>query len=372
MEARTSRRREKIETGIYRRGGSCSVRLRVRGRVVERHARTLAAARALRAELRSDPPAAAVNSRVTLNTYAETWLDSYQGRTGHGVRPETIDGYRTALDHHVLPVLGETRLGEITPQDVKALMTKLSRPPKPMKPASVRRTLAPLRALLADAFEEGTIRVNPFSGVRMPADPARPAEEKVKALTDTEAAELIAAVPEGVDRLLMRVMVATGLRTGEVLALRWGDIDPRRVNVRRAVSRSGRIGPPKSRAGQRAVPLPATLGRDLLELRTELGGQEADFAFPNARGGARDPKNFANRLFAPAARAAGVPWATPHDLRHTFASRAVREGVNVKQLQALLGHATIGVTLDTYAHLFDDDLPAALPEVEMARKPVAA
>jgi len=158
-------------------------------------------------------------------------------------------------------------------------------------------------------------------------------------------------------------MLATGLRTGEALALRWSDVDPRRINVRRAVSRSGSIGPPKSRAGERSVPIPAPLARDLLGIRAE-GSHSAmeDVVFASRSGGLRDSKNSAKRTFARAARAAGAPWATPHAVRHTYASRMVREGCNVKQFQVLLGHATIGVTLDTHAHLFEDELPPALPE----------
>ena len=262
----------------------------------------------------------------------------------------------------MFPVLGQRRLADLTAQDVKRLAAALSE--RPMKPASVRRTLVPLRALLADAAEEGVIRANPMAGVRLPAGPPRPIEERARALTDAQVALLIASVPDGPDRLVVRVLAACGLRTGEVLALRWRDLDPRRANVRRALSRSGRIGPPKSRAGVRAVPLPASLAHDLLAHRLECEyPDDDDFAFPNRHGRPQDVKNFANRVFASAARSAGVPWATPHILRHSYASRMIREGANVKQLQALIGHATIGMTIDTYSHLFDDDLPPALAEI---------
>ena len=272
IEHTSARTRRRLETGISRRGGSYSVRVRVHGRAIERSARTLAEARVLRAELRADPPAATINSRLTLRRYADEWLETYQGRTARGIRPETVDGYRVALERHVLPELGDTRLAELTPQDIKRLAGRLART---HKPSSVRRTLSPLRALLADAAEEGVIRVSPFSNVRLPSDTARPSDERVKALTDAEAAQLIEACTAPDDQLLLRLMLATGLRTGEALAVRWGDIDPRRVNVRRAVSRAGTIGPPKSRAGTRAVPIPPSLSQDLLRSR-ELSAHATD------------------------------------------------------------------------------------------------
>ncbi len=203
--------------------------------------------------------------------------------------------------------------------------------------------------------------------MRLPASPAQPVEERVKALTDEEASDLIAATSPGADRLLIRLMLVTGLRGQEVLALRWGDVGAGRLTVHRALSRDGRVQRPKSRAGQRAVPLPPSLVRDLLIFRlTAPWSEDLHPIFPNSRGEFRDLKNFANRTFRPAARRAGLEWATPHVLRHTFASRMIRGGWNVKQLQAVLGHATSAITLDTYTHLFDQDLPAALPEPEVA------
>lgn len=348
--------------GIYRRGRRYVVRIRVHGRQVQRSARTLAEARTVRARLHLDPPAAAVDSRTTLRSYAEAWLASYAGRTAAGIRSESVAGYRAALETHVLPTLGDRRVAEITAQDVKRLAAALTA--KPLKPASVRRVLVPLRALLADAAEEGVIRANPMAGVRLPVGPPRPPEERARSLTERQVADLIAAVEEPTDRLLVRVLAACGLRSGEALALRWRDLDPRRVNVRRALARSGRIGPPKSRAGTRAVPLPGSLARDLLAHREESAySDDDDLVFPNRDGRPRDLKNFANRVFGSAARRAGLPDATPHVLRHSFASRMIREGANIKQLQALIGHATVAMTLDTYTHLFDDDLPPALAEV---------
>jgi integrase len=147
---------------------------------------------------------------------------------------------------------------------------------------------------------------------------------------------------------------------------------PRRIQVRRAIKTGNKIGAPKSRAGTRAVPLAASLARDLLELRLEQGADDEDWCFPDANGNPRDLRNFSARVIAPAAQAAGVPWATGHTLRHSFASRAIRQGCNVKQLQVMMGHAKVAQTLDTYAHLMADDLPSAMSEIVPAEPVVDA
>lgn len=357
-----SRPLERTETpGIFKRDGSYVVRLRIRGKQVQRSARTLAQARTIRSGLLSDRDRGTYRevTRQTVREYAEEWGAGYQGRTGRGAEPATIKSYRRALELHVLPEIGDRKLAEITPADVKKLAAALRKDGK--KPASVQRLLGGLRVMLADAAEEGAIASSPFAAVRLPGAPARPAEERVKALTDEELAALLGAVPEGRERLLMRVMVDTGLRTGEAVALRWGDIGPRQIHVRRAISQDGRVKAPKSAAGTRTVAIPASLGRDLAAVR----GADDAYLFPGD-GGPMLPRHFAARIFAPAARAAGVPWATPHVLRHSFASRALRSGVNVKQLQVALGHATAAITLTVYSHLLPGDLAPALPEITPA------
>lgn len=371
MHAKGSRpTRQRVETGIWRRGARYAVRIRVNGRQVERGARTLAEARRIRAELRADPALAAADSRVSLAAYYASWEAGYAGRTARGVAPSTLATYRRAMELHVLPELGRVRLATLAPAQVKRLVRTLSTGDTPMKPSSVRRTLAPLRALLADAEAEGVIRVSPFRSVRLPGDADVPPDERVKALTDAQVAELLAVVPEGPDRLLVRLLVATGLRRGEALALRWGDLDPRRLRVQRAVKVDGTIGPPKTAAGVRTVPLPAGLHRDLLVLRG--GAAEAALVFPGPDGAPASPAAFGAR-FARYARRAGVPWASPHNLRHTFASRALRDPerpVNVKALSLMLGHKDVSTTMNVYAHLLPDDLPPALPEVAPAEHAV--
>ena len=161
-------------------------------------------------------------------------------------------------------------------------------------------------------------------------------------------------------RLLFEFMAHTGLRIGEALALQWEHLDlgRRRVQVRRRWYR-GSFAPPKSRYGRRDVPITEGMSRALWELRKGSKAQDGALVFASATGTPLDAANLSRRVFAPAAKAAGVPWATFHTLRHTCATTLFRHGLNAKQVQGWLGHHAASFTIDTYIHLLDDDLPDA-------------
>lgn len=348
--------------GVYRRAGKYVVIARDdRGRQVKRFADTLNEARRLKAELATDVARGEYRPRssVRLRDYASEWIDSYQGRTSRGFRESTRSDYRAALERHAYPVLGSMLLVDIEPRDIKRLAASMSR--KGLGPSGVRRSMAPVKAMLATAFEEGVIRVNPAANVRLAlpgtamADPA----ELRKVLTPAQVRELIAQTRPG-GQLLIKLLASTGLRIGEAVALEWSDIDfdGRVLRVRRGYYK-GELGPPKSRFGLRTIPLASDLAE---ALREQLELQRADeiperYVFATGVGTIPLPANLTTRFMKPAARAAGVPWASFHTLRHTFASSLFRRGCNVKQVQMMLGHHSPAFTLDRYVHLIPEDLP---------------
>lgn len=346
--------------GIYRRGRGYVVRFRdPQGAQRQRSARTLAQARRLRAELGADVSRGEYrpDTRTTFAAYAETWGESYGGRTSRGLRPETLARYRRDLGRAV-DFFGRRRLSEIGPADVKAYARSLSG--EGLGPRTVRRYLAPLKALLATATEDGLLRANPAAGVRLGAAVAEPVdhEERVKALAPAELAALIEAIPDGARRLLVVTMATTGLRLSEALALRWSSIDSkaRRLQVRERV-REAKAGATKSRAGMRAVPISAAIARDLAAHRLASPfSADDDLVFPSQTGRPQSASNL-YRWFKPAAETAGVGWAAFHALRHTAASRWLLAGVNMAQVARLLGHEDPSFTLRTYIHVLPADLP---------------
>jgi integrase len=183
--------------------------------------------------------------------------------------------------------------------------------------------------------------------------------DQVKALTEYELCRLLEALPERWQPLFS-FMAHTGLRISEVVALRWSDIDfgDRRVRIRRGY-RDRVFAPGKSRYARRDIPLSPGMAQSLWELRKTAGADTSAPVFTAARGGLLDPGNTAARVLKPAARTAGVPWASFHTLRHTCATMLFRHGANAKQVQVWLGHHSPAFTLATYVHLLPDDLPDA-------------
>lgn len=363
------------ERGIYKRGNSYVVRFRdPQGKDRKRYARTLAEARAIKAETKADISRGEyrATSKVTFNAYATDWLQTYSGRTSRGVRESTMAEYRRAIEQRAIPHFGKRPLASIEPRDVKAYLAWVSeqraRSGDPLARNTVRLALAPLRALFATAVEEGVIRVNPCTGVRLPRplDDDQDDEQAVKALTDEELRALLGHV-KAEYALLTRLMAETGLRVGEAIALQGKHLElgRQRILVQRRLY-EGKFAPPKSKYGRREVPISKSLARALWQ---QFAAVEPDALLFPGRDGKPMRSSTVLRAVKAAGKAAGVPWAGCHTLRHTSATRLFKAGWNAKQVQLALGHHSPAFTLNVYVHLLADDLPS--PDA-LALDPVGA
>jgi integrase len=346
--------------GVYRRGGRYVVRYRdPQGRQRQRSAATLAEARALRAAMLADVARGEYRalSRITFADCAKTWITTYQGRTSRGIRPETLADYQRDLEADAIPFLGRLRLAEIEPRDIKAYAAHIQA--RGVRPATVRLAIAPVRALLATALEDGLIRTNPTAGVRIATlhTPTDSADEKPKALTEDELRRLLTQIPDRW-RLFVELVAHTGLRIGEAVALRWEDVDltTRRLRVERRWYRNA-YAPPKSRHGRRTIPLTPGMSHRLSQHRGPDAPPPDALVFPSRAQTPLDPANLSERVLKPAAAKAGVPWIGWHTLRHTCGTLLFRHGANAKQVQHWLGHHSPAFTLATYVHLLPDDAP---------------
>jgi integrase len=345
--------------GVYRRGGRYVVCFRdQRGVPRKRSAATLAEARDLKCMLTADVKRGEYRpqSRISFADYALEWAVGYQGRTSRGIRPETLMDYKADLEREAIPFFAGLALADIEPRDLKRYAAHLAA--RGIAPSSVRNTLAPVRLLLATAYEDGLIRANPAARLRL-AQPSAYQDPHLlrKALSEPELQTFLAALPAQW-RLFFEFLSHTGLRIGEAIALTWDDIelDRRRLHVRRRLYR-GRFDSPKSRYSIRTIPLAPQLTNALARHRAEQLDQS--IVFPSDTGSYLDPSNIRRRVLAPAARTAGVPWIGFHTFRHTCATTLFRHGLNAKQIQAWLGHHSPAFTLATYVHLLPDDLPNA-------------
>ncbi|MGO9976816.1 MAG: tyrosine-type recombinase/integrase [Solirubrobacteraceae bacterium] len=327
--------------GIFRKGTRYQVRWRHNGRQRARSFRTLSeAARFKAATLSGDTQP---TSREPFRNYARTWLESYAGRTARGVSDGTRDSYRDALERLAIPFLGTTPLDRIDPPMLRDYIAHLAS--KGLAPASVRRAYAPVRALLATAFEDGRIRSNPSVGVRVVVADNR--ERQPKRLTPAQTRELLAAMPPN-QADFAYFLATTGCRISEALASRWRDVG-RDDGGRPALT----IPIAKTPAGERTIPLSPEAARRLTKRRAEVRfADDDDLIFPSAVGTPLNAHNYRSRIFNPARQRAGVPWAKPHMFRHGVGSLMAEQDLSAAKIAKQLGHADGGVlALRTYVHV---------------------
>ena len=255
----------------------------------------------------------------------------------------------------MLPKWGRYRLVDIGHSDVQAWISGLA---KTHAPSTVRQIFLALSGLMKYAIRDGRLSRNPCDGVHLP----RVTRKTRGYLTHEQVRDLAAGCGDEYADLVL-FLAYTGLRWGEMAALKVGRIDMlrRRIDVSEGVTAPrGQLvwSTPKSHAS-RSVPFPAFLSTAIAK-RCE-GRKKDELVFVGPDGGVLRSGNFRRRQFAAAVASckesdAEFPTLTIHDLRHTAASLAISAGANVKAVQRMLGHASAAMTLDVYADLFDDDL----------------
>lgn len=313
-------------------------------------------------------------TRTTLQEAADAWLTgardgSVRTRGGDCYKPGTIRSYDDALRRRVVPDLGALRLSEIGRADVQALADRLLG--EGLDPSTIRNTLMPLRAVCRRAVSRGQVAVNPTTGLELPAVRGR----RDRIASPTEAAALLAALLED-DRALWATAFFAGLRRGELMALRWEDVDLAAgvVMVERAWDAKERVVvEPKSRAGRRRVPVAAVLRDHLVEQKLRTGRRDADLVFGRTSELPFDASAVSDRVRA-AWRRAGLDRITLHEARHTYASLMIAAGVNAKALSTYMGHASVTITYDRYGHLMpgNEEEAAGLLDAYLARADTAA
>ncbi len=263
------------------------------------------------------------------------------------LKPSTFKDYRQVLENHILPFFRRTHLSQITPARVQDFLRHLQR--KGVSPATAGKVYRVLKSLLRRAIALEYLDRDPTIGIR----PPRVEKKEMDFLTREEVEALLEA-SDGDIHDIIAVAAFTGMRQGEILALRWQDIDFRTGTVRvvRSFSPANGFSDLKSERSRRAVPLIPRLAETLKERYERMGRPDMDsLVFPTQAGTPKDRHNSITREFEPALEAAGIRRIRFHDLRHTYASLAIVTGADPKGLQCAMGHSSITVTMDTYGHL---------------------
>jgi integrase len=293
---------------------------------------------------------------MTVGEYLDRWLnDSDKG----SVRTSTYERHEQIVRLHLKPALGRLKLSKLTPAHVQGLYRdKLD---SGLSPATVQKIHTVLHKALTQALKWNMIPRNAADAVKAP----RPVPEEMHPLSPDEARNLIEAARGDKLEAPYILAVHTGMRQGELLGLKWEDVDLNEgvIHIRRTVGRSGgriSLGEPKTKGSRRPVhltgaaveALKAYLERQLEDIE-RLGDLYRDhgLVFTSEVGTLINPSNLRRRSFAPLLQRAGLPRIRFHDLRHTCATPLLSRNVHPKYVQELLGHATVAITLDTYSHV---------------------
>lgn len=368
--------------GIYRRGNGYVAVVYVGGKQRKLSARTMAEAKKKRAAYIADNARGEFfeASRVTFREYAEEWVERHTGSNG-SLRSGTRQNYRSDLALGAFRFFGDRkRLCDLRPLDLAQFAAWLCEPSeqggKRLSDNTVRNRFNPVRTCLATAVEEGLIRHNPAAKTRLPKVERIVGDDgdeggDARAFTRAQLSTILRMVHPK-HRPLLAFLAETGLRIGEAQGLEWRHLglDTRPVvKVRQRIYR-GELGPPKTSAGRRDVPLSPAMARTLRELRAQSKwADDSDPVFPNRSGKPLNQTSIRHRHLRPVLEEVGAPWASFHTLRHTCASMLFAAGRNPIQVAKWLGHRSSSVTLDVYAHLLDDDLGEAL-DVDAALRDV--
>jgi integrase len=318
-------------------------------------------------------------------TVAEAGRQWVEGSISAGLERATVDGYRQHVEFHIVPLIGATKLSQLTVPAVRLFEDRLARD---RSAAMVRKIVRSLGSILADAQERGLVAQNVVHSLRRNRRKDRTARVDrrqrgklkvgVHIPTPDEIRTIIARLEGDRRRPLLLTAIFAGLRASELRGLRWSDIDLKgaKIHVRQRVDRFGKIGPVKSEAGERTVPIPPRLVNTLREWKLAAPKSRLDLAFPTQVGTPQALTDIVRRSFQPAEVAAGVvnakgeaKYKGAHTLRHFYASWCInreKDGgleLPLKVVQARLGHASIQMTADRYGHLF----PSTDDGAEMAK-----
>jgi integrase len=299
---------------------------------------------------------------VDLSAYLDQWMVRQRLR----LRPRTWDAYRLTIATYIAPTLGDVPVPELGPAAIEHLYGELldhgGRNDRPLALATIRHVHGVLHKALADAVRTDLLAANPADRVALPRRDLRDdAPATVQAWTAEEARRFIHQTCNDEHATLWAVALGTGMRRGELLGLRWRDVDldDRLVTVTGALTEHrGQV--------QRAATKTSRVRRLYIDERTagalarERRGRDptaaaahdvADLVFTDADGAPLSPQRTTHRFRRTVRRLDGVPPIRLHDVRHTHATLLLAAGVPIKVVSERLGHATIAMTLDVYAHV---------------------
>lgn len=295
-----------------------------------------------------------IAERYTVGQWLDAWMENYAKLQ---VRASSYKTYQGFIQNHIKPALGNLPLEKLTAMDLQRLYkhllesgrvecTESRNKPKGLSVKTVRNINQMISSALNCAVEQRLIPANPTKGCVLP----KLERKEMKILPPESLGTFFEEARRSGVFELYYIDLATGLRRGELLGLKWTDIDLSKgiIHVRRQVLRqNGKVveAPLKTKNSYRNI----AIGADAIKVLKSME-QKDEYVFPSPYGGPMSPDSVLHMLQRVLKRA-GLERIRFHDLRHTFSVLALQNGVDVKTLSAMLGHYSAGFTLDTYAHV---------------------
>jgi integrase len=275
----------------------------------------------------------------TTGEYLFAWLE----KSKPALKESTYMLYYRTVENHLAPLLGPVNLRQITADHISPLIFAKSH----LAPKTLHGIVGVLNCALSDAAKQNLIPFNPCKNIKLP----QAARKKIRVFTPQQQQRVEAACDIGI-----LICLYTGIRIGELCALKWGDVDFGRgvlyvhSTVQRIQKKAGKAGtkivttPPKTSSSDRHIPLPQFLTDKLAAFR-----QAPEDYIVSVNGKGMEPRTYQYR-FKKLLWRLGLPEANFHTLRHTFSTRALELGFDVKTLSEILGHNNASITLGIYAH----------------------
>ncbi len=304
----------------------------------------------------------------TVKSYLERWLED---SVKDSVKQSTYESYEYMVRRHLVPAFGSKRLRNLSPAQVQNLYRQK------LDSGLSRRTVQLIHTTLYKALKQamkwGLVPRNVAEAVDAP----RPQKKEIHPLAPEQVKRFLEAAQGDRLEALYVLAVTTGLREGELLGLRWQDVDLQRraVRVRQQLTRT-RSGlsftTPKNGKGRNVAIMDLTVAalkahrKRQADERSKMGDlwQDTHLVFTSVTGTPLDVGNLTNRSFRPLLERASLPRIRFHDLRHTFATLFLSNGTHPKIVQEMLGHANISMTMDTYSHVLPNMQGEAVDKVE--------
>lgn len=278
--------------------------------------------------------------KATFFQFASLWLESYAKLK---TKPSTFRSYNDIVHKHLVPVMGDYLLTEITTAKLQRYVAlRLAK----VKPKTVINEIVPIKEMFKHAVRWGYLKVNPAEYLERP----KTYRKEIEVLTLKEVAKFLQI--DHYYRIAFLTGALTGMRAGELWGLQWNDFNWKleQIFVKRALWK-GNFQTPKSKYSIRKIDLLPQLASELRHWKTTCPKNDFNLVFPSPEGKMSIHENVIKRYFNPALKKAEVRRVSFHSLRHTNASIRIEAGQNIKYIQLQLGHASIQTTLDRYGHL---------------------